>query len=137
MGNPKVAETGEPSEKFPHICDKCQVQGGKLDPCLPDDWLRELKKTTGRPCPFIELAPQNDDAYFLATLRLSEDAQPFLTPVGITFGLRHEWKDVRVVWARLARALKHPDFLKAWEEWRELNKTPSGEGDTTEREDNE
>lgn len=82
-----------------------------------------MEKQTGRPCPYIELAPQNDDAYFLATLRLSEDAQPFLTPVGITFGLRHEWKDVRLVWARLTRALKHPDFLRAWEEWIELNKT--------------
>ncbi|MCP4878329.1 MAG: hypothetical protein GY896_22985 [Gammaproteobacteria bacterium] len=85
----------------------------------------DYKEQKGRDCPYIELAPQNEDAYFMATLRLSEDARPFLTPVGITFGLRHEWKDVRVVWARLSRALKHPDFVKALEEWRETNKVPS------------
>lgn len=94
----------------------------RLEPCLPDDWLQEIEASTGRPCPFIELAPQNEDAFFFATLRLSEDAQPFLTPVGITFGLRHEWADVRTVWARLTRALQQPNFLKALEEWRERTK---------------
>lgn len=101
--------------------------GGELDPCVPDDWLADMLESTGRPCPFIELAPQNTDAYFIATLRLSEDAHPFLTPVGVTFGLRHEWADVRVVWARLTRAFKQPNFLKALEEWRERTKTEKQE----------
>lgn len=99
----------------------------RLPPCLPDDWLEQIKEETGRPCPFVELAPQNDDAYFIATLRLSEDASPFLTPVGITFGLRHEWAAVRIVWARLTRALKQPNFLKALEEWRERTKVEKTE----------
>ena len=99
----------------------------RLEPCVPDDWLEAIQEETGRPCPFVELAPQNTDAYFIATLRLSEDAQPFLTPVGITFGMRHEWADVRVVWARLTRALQQPNFLKALEEWRERTKTETKE----------
>ena len=102
--------------------------GGNLAPCMPDDWLRDYPKDKennpeGRPCPFIELAPQNSDAYFLATLRLSEDDQPFLTPVAITFGLRHEWADTRRVWSRITRALKRPNFIRALEGWRERTKT--------------
>lgn len=97
--------------------------GGTLEPCLPDEWLRDYPKSNdGRTCPFVELAPQNSDAYFFVTLRLSEDDQPFLTPVAITFGLRHEWADTRRMWSRITRALKRPNFLAALEEWRERTK---------------
>lgn len=102
--------------------------GGKLDPCLPDDWLIEYPDDhDGRPCPYVELAPQNTDAYFLATLYISEDAQPLLTPAGIAFGLRHEWKDVRAIWARINRALRFPNVTKALEEWREQAKVKEKE----------
>lgn len=105
------------------------MQGGKLAPCLPDEWLRDYPETYGRPCPFIELAPQNIDAAFFLGLYLSETTRPLLTPVGLSFGFKHEWEQTRNVWRRIRLAMNDPELRSAWEEAVERSKRDEGNPD--------
>jgi len=52
------------------------MQGGDEPPCLPSSLLREFEEEHGRPCPRVQLAPQNVVAAELMSFLLDERLRP-------------------------------------------------------------
>ncbi len=78
--------------------------GGSEDPCVPEHFLKVIRGKEDRPCPRVELEPDNAIAANLFSLAISDHAG--LTPLWfetLTEGMDSEER--RAVMGRVVRAL--------------------------------
>ena len=94
-------------------CAECVMLGGDEDPCQPKGTLAEIERRYGRPCPRVELDPQNAEVSELVSYVISESLRP-LAPMAFeaTFGRRRRVAR-RVALRRLQGAIGHPDVTAA------------------------
>ena len=87
--------------------------GGDEPPCLPESLLREIQEEHGRPCPRVQLAPQNAVAAELVGFLLDERLRPLAADL---VRIRTRWMEpgARSLFIlRLARALQDKHVTKA------------------------
>ncbi len=89
------------------------MKGGDEPACLPESLLREFEAEHGRPCPRVELAPQNVVAAELVGFLLDERLRPL---AGELVRGRTRWMaaaDRALLLLRLARALQERQVTAA------------------------
>jgi hypothetical protein len=91
----------------------CVIQGGDEPPCLPESLLREIDAEHGRPCPRVQLAPQNGVAAELVSFLLDERLRPLAAELvrGRTRWMQSDERTLLIL--RLARALQDKHVAQA------------------------
>lgn len=89
------------------------MQGGDEPPCLPQSLLREFEEEHGRPCPRVQLAPQNAVGAEVVSFLLDERLRPLAGDLvrGRTRWMKSGARTLLLL--RVARALQDRQVAKA------------------------
>jgi hypothetical protein len=112
LKEPPASAFGRSYESIDARCAACTIQGGDEPPCQPEGVLREYERQHGRPCPRVDLAPQNHVAAQLVSFLLDERLRP-LAPGFLE--VRTGWMDPsdrELLLLRLARALNDAEVFR-------------------------